>query len=94
MVRGGHGKVEVVVLGQLQDVAGALAQERRGGFIETEVPVEPARRLAPVDAAQVVHDVAAPDDQHALFAEGREARTEVEVVVERLERIEGQTGAR
>ena len=63
-------RVEVVVVDKLEDVAGTVLQEGGGGgFVEAAVPVEPAGGLVPVDASQVVHDVAATHDQHAFLGE-------------------------
>jgi hypothetical protein len=46
--------------------------------------------VPPVDAVQVVHDVAAADDAHAPFTQRCEPRRETEVVVHRLGLIDRQ----
>ena len=70
---------------------GRVARHDRGrGIVESLRPVEPAVGSAPVDAPEVVHDVAARHDQDAALAQRRELRAELEVVVERLRRVDRQ----
>ena len=61
-----------------------------GLLVEAAGPVEAAVGLTPVDRPQVVHDVAAADDQHAAFAQRGELGAEVEVVLERLAGVDRQ----
>ena len=58
--------------------------------VEAAGPLEPAVGLAPVDAVQVVHDVAAADDEHAPLAQRRELSAEPEVVLEWFLRVDRQ----
>ena len=48
--------------------APAAGQAVEGGLVEPLGPVEAAALAGPVDAAQVVHDVAAAHDQHAALS--------------------------
>ena len=51
---------------------------------------KPASGSPAVDPAEVVHHVAAADDQHAALAQRRQPRAELEVVVERLVGVDAQ----
>src|SRR3546814_5346952 len=66
------------MLGEPENVTWALAQQRGRGIVESPIPIRRPIGTAPVDATEVVHDVAAAHDQHALAAERREAGAEVE----------------
>ena len=68
--------------------AGAPRHDCRPPVVEAPRPVEPGVGLAPVDATKVVHDVAAADDEHAALAKRCQPGAEVEVVVERLQRVD------
>src|SRR3546814_5845221 len=78
------------MLGEPENVTWALAQQRGRGIVESPIPIRRPIGTAPVDATEVVHDVAAAHDQHALAAERREAGAEVEVVLERLQGVDRQ----
>ena len=64
---------------QLGRVAG---HDRGRVVVEAPGPVEAGVGLRPVDATEVVHDVAAADDEHAAVAQRRERGAELEVVLE------------
>ena len=89
VVGGGHGERPVAVLGQRRHVPRRVVQ-RAGVVVEKPGPVEGAVGVPPVDAPQVVHDLAAAHDEHAALAQRGEAAADVEVVLQWLEGVDGQ----
>src|SRR3712207_7552583 len=63
---------------------------RSGLAVEALRPVEAGVRHRPADPTQVVDDVAAADHQHAVLPQRSERGAELQVVVERLERVDRQ----
>ena len=86
-----HGVAVVGCPCRLAIAAGSVSHQRPGVVVEAAGPVEAVRpagrsRRTP----EVVHHVAAADDQHAALAQRREAGAELEVVVERLLGVDRQ----
>lgn len=75
---------------QTNRVPGGRAHQIPGGVVEAPRPLEPGLRLCPVDAPKVVDRVATADDEHPSVAQRRQLGAQLEVVVERLLRIDRQ----
>ncbi len=88
MVRRGCRGLVVGVLHQAREVARPLRHDLAGRVVEALRPVVAALVRIPVHPAQVVHHVAARHDEDALVEERREAGAEVDVVLDRLARID------
>ena len=73
---------------QLQRVAGIAGELLDHRVIEPNVPVKRRIWLIPLNARKVVHHVAAAEDHHSPFAQGREARAQFQMVVDRLQSID------
>ena len=90
VVRGGHRGVEVRGgLHARQRVRGA-GHDLPGALVEPVRPVEPAVPPRRVDAAEVVHHVAAADDGHPAVPQRGQLGAQLEVVVEGLHRVDRQ----
>ena len=68
VVRRRDGEFVVRMLRELGCVLGRVEQAFGGSFVEALRPVEPGCLLAAVDAAEVVDDVAAAEDEDAPVA--------------------------
>src|SRR3569833_2207987 len=73
MLRGRRALVRVVAEGEIVDQGGVIAREQAVAHVlGTPLrPVESGTASTPVQAPQIVHDVAAADDEHALVAKRR-----------------------
>lgn len=89
MVGRRHRQRVIVMSGHGENVGRIAHQLRFDGVVETMRPVETLVDLPAIDEAQVVHDVAAGDDQNAAFPQRREARRDIEVVGERFQPVDG-----
>src|SRR3569623_75711 len=71
MLRGRSAFVRVVAKGEIVDQGGVIAREQAVAHVIGKAlrPVENGTASTPVQAPQIVHDVAAADDEHALVAE-------------------------
>ena len=68
MVGRRNGEREVGVVPELRQVGGRVGHDLGGRVVEALCPVECRVRLAGIDAAQVVHDVAAGHDEDTAVA--------------------------
>ena len=73
-----------------QRVVGAIVQIPLDIGVETDRPVVLRGRVCEVHRAQVVHDVPAAENEHALVPERVEASAEIEVIRRRLGEIDGE----
>src|SRR3569832_1187627 len=74
MLRGRRALVRVVAEGEIVDQGGVIAREQAVAHVLGKPlrPVESGTASTPVQAPQIVHDVAAADDEHALVAKRRQ----------------------
>ncbi len=82
------------MLGGLEQVARRRRHQLLDGIVEALRPGLAAVGVAPLDAPQVVNHVAAGDDHHALIEQRRQPRPQVEVIVHRLRRVDGELNHR
>src|ERR1019366_10104466 len=89
VVRRGNRVMEVGVVPQADDSRWRGGQMLSGCVVKAVGPVESPVRLVPVDTPQIVDDVSASDDEDAEFAQWRELRAQLEVVLQRSVGVDG-----
>src|SRR5688500_15728467 len=90
MIRRWRRKVKIRMSLQSRRVGGPLSQRCSRCIIKALRPIKSSIRCRPVDGAQIVHDVAAADDQYAALSQRCKTGSKLKVKVKILERIDGQ----
>ena len=72
----------------LRERAGSRRHDLAHRVVESVRPVEATVLEVRIQHPEVVHDVAARDHEHVALAQRREARAQIEVVFERLHRVD------
>ena len=91
---GRHRQRVVRVGGDIDQIGRSRRHDAAHVGVEALGPVEAAVAVRPVDPAQVVHHVAAAEDEDALLAQRRETRPQIEVVGQRRGRMDRQLNDR